>query len=51
MFDNVWEPDVIVDGRTIDVHIAKIRKFIPSIPIVTKKRVGYAWIEENQDNG
>lgn len=51
MFDNVWEPDVIVDDRTIDVHITKIRKLIPGVPIITKKRVGYAWIEENQDNG
>lgn len=51
ILDNVWEPDVIVDDRTIDVHIRKIRNTVPGIPIVTKKRVGYAWIEEIKYNG
>ena len=45
ILDNVWEPDVIVDDRTIDVHIRKIRNTLPGIPIVTKKRIGYGWIE------
>jgi two-component system alkaline phosphatase synthesis response regulator PhoP len=43
MIKNVWESDVIVGERTIDVHIRKIRKTFPEIPIVTKKCHGYMW--------
>lgn len=42
----VWEPEVIVIDRTIDVHLCKIKQKFPNIPIVNRKRVGYIW-EEN----
>lgn len=42
IYDNVWE-DVIVEERTIDVHIRKIRKEIPQIPIQTFKKLGLIW--------
>lgn len=37
-----WEKDVIVDSRTIDVHICKIKKILnPKLKIHTQKGVGY----------
>lgn len=42
----VWGNEVIVLDRTIDVHMAKIRKRFTGIPIVTKKTVGYMWEEK-----
>lgn len=44
IYENVWE-DVIVDGRTIDVHARHIRKAIPEIPMKTIKKVGLIWTE------
>lgn len=43
MLSEVWGDDVIVGGRTIDVHIRKIRKEIGSNLIKTIKGVGYQW--------
>ena len=40
---NVWGDDVIVGNRTIDVHIRKLRKTFPNIPIVTRRCYGYMW--------
>lgn len=40
---NIWEQDVIVCTRTIDVHIRRIRKTFPEAPIVTRKCYGYMW--------
>ena len=40
----VWEYDtVFVDTRTVDVHIRRLRKTFPKIPIVTRKCYGYMW--------
>ena len=41
MMDKVWGSEVIVGGRTIDVHIAKIREKIGDKMIKTIKGVGY----------
>ncbi|MAZ94158.1 MAG: response regulator transcription factor [Bacteroidales bacterium] len=41
IFENVWDQDVIVGDRTIDVHIRKIREKLGNEYIRTVKRVGY----------
>jgi two-component system alkaline phosphatase synthesis response regulator PhoP len=45
IFNEVWGADVYVGMRTIDVHITKLRNFIPKDCIRTTKGVGYQWIE------
>ncbi len=42
---NVWGHDVVVGGRTIDVHIRKLREKIGDRYIDTIKGVGYKFIE------
>ena len=39
--DAVWGTDVVVGGRTIDVHIRKLREKIGDDKIGTIKGVGY----------
>lgn len=39
----IWDHDVIVDTRTIDVHVRRLRKRFPDVPIVTRKCYGYMW--------
>ena len=41
IFDKVWGDDVIVGGRTIDVHVRKLRRKLGSDYILTFKGVGY----------
>lgn len=41
IFQNVWDSDVIVGNRTIDVHIRKLREKIGDSFIKTVKGVGY----------
>jgi len=41
IMDKIWGNDVIVGGRTIDVHIRKLREKIGSNKIKTIKGVGY----------
>ena len=41
IFDKVWGNDVIVGGRTIDVHVRKLRRKLGRDYIVTVKGVGY----------
>jgi two-component system alkaline phosphatase synthesis response regulator PhoP len=41
IFNHVWGDDVVVGGRTIDVHIRKLREKIGTERIVTIKGVGY----------
>lgn len=41
IFDIVWGDDVIVGGRTIDVHVRKLRRKLGRDYIVTVKGVGY----------
>ena len=41
IFDKVWGDDVIVGGRTIDVHVRKLRRKLGRDYIITVKGVGY----------
>lgn len=43
ILQNVWDYGVVVDTRTIDVHIRRLRKRFPDVPIVTRKCYGYMW--------
>jgi two-component system, OmpR family, alkaline phosphatase synthesis response regulator PhoP len=45
IFRHVWGDDVVVGGRTIDVHIRKLREKIGSNHIITIKGVGYKFKE------
>ena len=44
IFQNVWEDNIIVGDRTIDVHIRKLREKIGEEHIKTIKGVGYKYI-------
>jgi two-component system alkaline phosphatase synthesis response regulator PhoP len=46
LLKDVWGTDVIVDERTVDVHIRKIRSAICNDCIETVKGVGYQWISK-----
>ena len=41
IFDKIWGDDVVVGGRTIDVHIRKLRKKLGTDYIMTVKGIGY----------
>ncbi len=41
---SVWGQDVVVGGRTIDVHIRKLREKIGDEHIITIKGVGYKFV-------
>jgi two-component system alkaline phosphatase synthesis response regulator PhoP len=45
IFTHVWGDDVVVGGRTIDVHIRKLREKIGEDHIITIKGVGYKFRE------
>lgn len=45
ILDNVWGNEVIVGGRTIDVHIRKLREKIGEDHFKTVKGVGYKYVE------
>lgn len=45
IFAKVWGNDIIVGGRTIDVHIRKLREKIGIEHIITVKGVGYKFME------
>ncbi|MBW6490638.1 MAG: response regulator transcription factor [Lentimicrobium sp.] len=49
IFANVWDNDVIVGDRTIDVHVRKIREKIGLDTIKTIKGVGYKYEPDNED--
>ena len=44
ILDTVWGNDIVVGGRTIDVHIRKLREKIGDEKIKTIKGVGYKYI-------
>ena len=44
ILDSVWGNEVIVGGRTIDVHIRKLREKIGKRHFVTVKGVGYKYV-------
>lgn len=45
LLNKVWGTDVIVEPRTIDVHIRKLRETFPKNYFTTKKGIGYGWTE------
>lgn len=45
ILDQIWGNDVVVGGRTIDVHIRKLREKIGDDRIQTIKGVGYKFVE------
>lgn len=44
IFNRIWDADVIVGDRTIDVHIRKLREKIGEEAIATIKGVGYKFV-------
>ena len=44
LYNAIWG-DVIIDVRGLDVHIRKIRRGVPGIPIQTRKGLGHMWVE------
>ncbi|GGZ03114.1 winged helix-turn-helix domain-containing protein [Streptomyces poonensis] len=49
----VWGYDHIGDGRTVDVHIARLRRKLGKAHrhrIVTVRRVGYRYVPDQQEN-
>lgn len=49
ILDNVWGNEVVVGGRTIDVHIRKLREKIGDHHFKTVKGVGYKFVLEGAD--
>ena len=49
ILDTVWGNEVVVGGRTIDVHIRKLREKIGDDHFKTIKGVGYKFVTENED--
>ncbi len=47
ILDTVWGNDVVVGGRTIDVHIRKLREKIGDDYFKTVKGVGYKFVKEH----
>ena len=45
ILDRVWGNEVIVGGRTIDVHIRKLREKIGDKSFKTVKGVGYKFVD------
>ena len=45
ILDKVWGNEVIVGGRTIDVHIRKLREKIGDVSFKTVKGVGYKFVD------
>ncbi|MDA9316762.1 response regulator transcription factor [Polaribacter sp.] len=49
ILDTVWGNEVVVGGRTIDVHIRKLREKIGDYHFKTVKGVGYKFVLEDVD--
>ncbi len=49
ILDSVWGNEVVVGGRTIDVHIRKLREKIGDNYFKTIKGVGYKFVLEDSD--
>ena len=49
ILDSVWGNEVVVGGRTIDVHIRKLREKIGDDHFKTVKGVGYKFVLEGED--
>ena len=49
IFEKVWSDDVVVGGRTIDVHVQKLRGKLGRNYIETVKGVGYKFVLDDQE--
>jgi two-component system alkaline phosphatase synthesis response regulator PhoP len=49
ILDTIWGNEVVVGGRTIDVHIRKLREKIGDDHFKTVKGVGYKFVLEEAD--
>ena len=49
ILDRVWGNEVVVGGRTIDVHIRKLREKIGDNHFKTVKGVGYKFVIDAED--
>lgn len=49
ILDKVWGNDVVVGGRTIDVHIRKLREKIGDNSFKTVKGVGYKFVSHDKE--
>jgi len=49
ILDTVWGNEVVVGGRTIDVHIRKLREKIGDNHFKTVKGVGYKFVLPNTE--
>ena len=49
ILDSVWGNEVVVGGRTIDVHIRKLREKIGETHFKTVKGVGYKFVIDTED--
>jgi DNA-binding response OmpR family regulator len=45
LIKNIWEPDVVVGPRTIDVHVVKIKQALGNDCIEAIKGIGFRWIK------
>lgn len=50
ILENVWDDDIIVGDRTIDVHIRKLREKIGKEYIQTVKGVGYKFVVQQEND-
>lgn len=46
LLNKIWGSDVLVGGRTVDVHIRKLREMLPVDYIKTTVGLGYTWVEK-----
>jgi DNA-binding response OmpR family regulator len=44
LMKDVWGYEIVMDTRTVDVHIRRLRKNLPGIQIITRKCFGYMLI-------
>ena len=49
ILDSVWGNEVVVGGRTIDVHIRKLREKLGETHFKTVKGVGYKFVIDTED--
>jgi two-component system alkaline phosphatase synthesis response regulator PhoP len=46
LLTQIWGTEILVGGRTVDVHIRKLREFLPVNYIKTTVGFGYTWVEK-----
>lgn len=46
ILNDIWGNDVVVNDRTIDVHIRRLREVVGKEYLQTRKCFGYGWFEK-----